>query len=226
MPRKNITLPLLAVIFIPLFYWVGSAGLASFSYLEASHYLEAWHGQEEVGSDEEVSAALKAIRRANALHSNHPHYLNTYANILLWRSATISEVNFSQKTDYRDALALYKRSAELRPLWPDTWSAMAMTKWRLNEFDEKMLRYIARADQLGPFSPSIHDDLVKLGFALQQRNPFTQHAFFKRHLLRGLESALTRKAIVAQVELHEAEVITCRWLKQAQQVPPRGMCSA
>ncbi len=159
------------------------------------------------------------------MHTNHPHYLNTQATVLLWRSDTVEEATKRQEADFRDALDLYTRSASLRPLWPNTWAAMAMIKWRLDEFDADMLGYINNADKLGPYIPSVHVDLVRLGFALLQRDPFTQHVFFKRHLLRGLNSGKSRATIVEQIKQHNAGIITCRWLVQEKQPPPYGLCS-
>lgn len=213
-------------VFIFLLYWVGSAGLANISYLRAYHYLDRWHNEGKESTPNEIQDALKYIQRANALHPNHPHYLNTYASILLWESDRLMDVQEQeqeQKAGYQAVLNLYERSAKLRPLWPNTWSAMAMVKWRLNEFDEKMQHYVERADVLGPFSPKVHEDLVRIGFALRRRDPFTQYDFFKRHLLRGLNDSKSRDSILEQVKIHNASIITCRWLSQAEQSSPHGL---
>lgn len=218
---KVITLCTLTV-FVFLLYWVSSAGLANISYLRAYHYLDRWHNEGKQSTPDEIQDALKYIQRANALHPNHPHYLNTYASVLLWESDSLTNAQ-EQKAGYQAVLDLYERSAKLRPLWPNTWSAMVMVKWRLNEFDEQMQHYVERADVLGPFSPKVHEDLVQIGFALRQRDPFTQYDFFKRHLLRGLKDGKSRGSILEQVKIHNASIITCRWLSQAEQLPPRGL---
>lgn len=221
---KNARWILSITVFVLLAYWVGRTGLANVSYLRASQYLESWHSHEALGDANSVSKALEFIQRANTLHPDHPHYLNTYASILVWRGDSLTNSN-EQMLDYREALELYKRSAQRRPMWPDTWTAMAMIKWRLNEFDEEMHYYIGRADRLGPFAYDVHMDLVKLGFALRQRDPFTRYDFFKRHLLRGVDASKSRRGIIAQIKSYNASTMACRWLAQAKQLPPPGLCS-
>ena len=122
--------------------------------------------------------------------------------------------------DYRAALALHHRAAALRPLWPDTWAAMAGLKLQLNELDDELDFFLQQADKLGPYTAAVHTAVVRAGFAKLSQYPFQSVPLLQKHLLRGLRDPRTQREVKKLVRQSGQQLVACRWLAQAPQPTP------
>lgn len=210
---------LVPVIGLVLYLALHSAvlGLANLQALRVENQLKQWQKGRVPERLEAFEPALRAANRALAMQSGNPHHYTLKARVLEWRGYRSGD---QAEEQYRHALALHRRAAELRPLWPDTWAEMAVLKLRLGEFDADLDYYLAQADRLGPYTAVVHKAVVQAGFAKLQRDPFVQPPLLETHILRGMSDRRTRGAIARITKEHRQQIMVCRWLQLAEQPAP------
>lgn len=205
---------LLALLF-SLAWHAASMGLAHLQVLRVEHSLAHWAKQGRAPAASSLEQAFTAIDSAISLHPDNPYQLTLKARLLGWRAFTTADENFP-RDDYERALALYRRAAALRPLWPESWAEMIDVKLNLGEVDEELERFIQRADTLGPYTPAVHIAVVRAGFAQLQRYPFQNPPLLEKHLLRGLKDHRSRKQVLGLVEQFGQQAYVCRLLARMQ----------
>ena len=202
----------------------GSLGLAHLQVIRVENDLERWAKLGQAPSPQALQNTQDAIERAIALHADNPYHLSLKARLLEWRAFGAEDA--AQSTaDYRAALALYRESAALRPLWPDSWAEMINVKLNLGELDEELEDFMQQADKLGPYTPAVHTAIVRASYAKLARYPFRPLPLLETHLLRGLNDRRSRGPIQQLIEQHAQQLPTCRNLARAPEPKPDlAMC--
>ncbi|WP_111977425.1 VpsP family polysaccharide biosynthesis protein [Algibacillus agarilyticus] len=135
-------------------------GVANLYYLKVDAYLERWQTANQVYSDE-LEDAQSAVDSMLVWHGHNPQYLDAAAKIFEWHAFH----HYGDKTQYSasldKAMELYLRSSDSRPMWPNTWIAMAMVKVNLEEFDDTFFHYINRSESTGPYNPDVNYNIAK-----------------------------------------------------------------
>ena len=202
----------------------GSLGLAHLQVIRVENDLERWARLGKVPSTQALESTQSAIERAIALHADNPYQLALKARLLEWRAFGAEDPGQSM-ADYRAALALYRESAALRPLWPDSWAEMINVKLNLGELDEELDDFMQQASQLGPHTPAVHTAIVRASYAKLARYPFRPLPLLETHLLRGLSDRRSRGPIQRLIEQHAQQVPACRTLARATEPrPDLAMC--
>ncbi|SDJ66493.1 VpsP family polysaccharide biosynthesis protein [Microbulbifer yueqingensis] len=208
--RLAMTAGLLVLLGV-LAWHAASLGLAHLQVLRVENSLAHWTKQGRAPSASSLQQAFAAIDRAIALHPDNPYQLTLRARLLGWRAFASAGEEFP-RAEYEQALALYRRAAALRPLWPESWAEMVDVKLNLGEVDGELERFLERADTLGPYTPAVHIATVRAGFAQLQRYPFQNPPLLEKHLLRGLQDPRSRRQVLGLVEQYEQQAYTCRLL--------------
>ncbi|TKB44654.1 hypothetical protein [Thalassotalea mangrovi] len=166
-----------AVILGFLMYLAASFGIANLYFKQAQHQLNHWQFAGNVSSERDYRQALDDINSALLFHSRHNQYLELKAQILEWGA----DDGIVQPTGavLMQAKQLYLQSISSRPAWPATWAALAMLKWRLQEFDGEMIGYLQQAFKTGKNSPEVKFAFLELGKVLADYYP---------HLFQQIES--------------------------------------
>lgn len=210
--------PSIVVIFLLLISFVGffsaaKFGLASLDYYLVRNSIEDWKLQQKPQDKEEYVNVLTAIRRSKYVHGSHPLYADLSGQVIEW--GVISGYLGKEQLDI--AHNMYFKSAELRPSWPVTWGSLAMIKWRMQEFDSEMTKYIGNANRFGPMNTEVHYFIVKLGLTLYASN----HPYFNQlrdvfieRLQLALENGSTRGKVLLLIEQTGTEKNACRWLQK------------
>jgi hypothetical protein len=211
--RKHAMLCLLVFIAVFGMWNALRFGAASLDYYYVQNTIEKWQLSGEKQQKTDYISAKESINKAEALHFTHPLYADLSGQIVEWGVvAGYAELDYlsQAKTDYL-------RATSLRPAWPVTWASLAMIKWRLNEFDDEMLNYIVKADELGSQKPEVHAFFAEIGLALYQAN----HSFYRNirmqtqaRVVLGLRNPDSRPRVEAAIERHQAKRIACIWAKQ------------
>lgn len=136
-------------------------GLANLSYLKVNTYLERWQ-KENVLTQDELDDAFKSSDMMLKLHGHHPHYLNMTAKLYEWKAFKFEDDDAIVRDSLEKALALYKKSSELRSHWPLTWIYMANIKSRFGEYDDDFYQYLANAINYGPYMDMINLQVAQL----------------------------------------------------------------
>jgi hypothetical protein len=66
----------------------------------------------------------------------------------------------------RDAHTRFRQALLQRPTSPFLWANLALTKLYLNEIDAELLLALRRADELGPWEPTVQQTALFVGLAV------------------------------------------------------------
>lgn len=209
--RKRI-LPLF-ILFIALVGFLNAFrfGAASLDYYTVRNYLELWTSEGGAQTQENYNTAKSAINTATILHHSHPHYIELSAQITEWGHVS----GFEPDMSLQQAENTYLAATKIRPLWPVTWANLAMLKWRKQEFDDEMLKYLNNADKLGPQKAEVHLLFAQLGLSLYQANqPFYTRIkeSVQSRIFKGLRASQVSTKLVSFIKQSGHKKTVCRWL--------------
>ena len=188
-------------------------GTASLNFYRVNNILTQWKSQGNPQSEAQYLLAKDGIVDALNKHPNHPLYVDVLGQVYEW--GALSSFEDSQKA-LDLAKHYYLQATQLRPAWPVTWASLAMVKWRLQEFDDELLGFLANASQFGPFKPEVHILYSQLGLALYKNNHpliISIRPKFERHLALGLRNNTSRKIVTNAINNNGLNQQVCRWLK-------------
>lgn len=160
---------LLIAILLILMLAGGSFGLANIYFKQAEVRVKSWQLMGQIASDEDYRQAMAYANDALIFHPGHNQYLEIKAQILEWGADEGFES--SRTTALQQAKELYLQSTASRPTWPNTWAALAMLKWRMQEFDDEMLMYLHNAFNTGKNAKEVKLAYQSLGEVLRQFYP-------------------------------------------------------
>jgi hypothetical protein len=188
-------------------------GTASLSFYRVNNILSQWQIQGHKQTKEQYLLAKQYIISALDNQPYHPLYVDVMAQIYEWGAISGYE-------DSKQALGMakqyYLQASQLRPSWPVTWASLVMVKWRLQEFDEEMLLYLANASRFGPQKPEVHILYTQLGLTFyNNNNPLLIgiRPQFERHLALGLRNQGSRQAVIEAINNSGLIKQICRWFK-------------
>lgn len=187
-------------------------GVASVNFYNVKNIIEKWHDDPLDSDLKDYQVAKNNSLVANKYHPDNALYLDLVAQVDEW--GVIFE--FENRIEgLNSAKEYYLQATQLRPLWPVTWASLAKVKWRLQEFDNEMLFYLAQANKLGPKKPEVNLLFADLGLALYKNSHpmlFKIRPMFYERLAQGLINPLSRNAVKQIVENYGVESLVCRWL--------------
>lgn len=185
-------------------------GAAALDYYFVRNAIELWQKDANQQTSEKYNAAKEAINSAEFKHSSHPLYADLSGQLAEWGVIA----GYESEDALLNAKADYLRATQLRPSWPVTWGSLALIKWRLQEFDDEMLKYLNMADQMGGQKPEVHVLFSELGTALYQAN----HPFYvnireqtQQRLIDGLRNRESRARVIQAIEKNNAMELACIW---------------
>jgi hypothetical protein len=212
---------LIFAIYIPVKY-----GIANVEYYKADHALISWHKSADNLSAKSWQYALKSITHANNLHPSHPLYLDIKGKILLWGASLdaqelkSTDIGIGREELLSLALASFKQSLQIRPVWANTWIDFAMTKWNLNQIDDEFWTAVANAEKYGPYMPEVNLGLASIYMAfwpqlngIQKANTLEQ---IKRTLLQvnNIDYSFNyRTELIERVKIYKKENVFCTLIK-------------
>jgi hypothetical protein len=186
-------------------------GGASLDYLSVKSIIASWQNNAAIGSQEEFDEVNASITNAQMLHGSHPLYAELAGQLQEWGAVS----GYADSDALHLAKEHYLATTRLRPLWPVTWANLAMVKWRLNEFDEEMMSFLNKADELGPYTKEVNVLFTRLGISLYQAN----HPMYSdiketvhERIRKGLQNEQARKEILDFIDSTQSLEAVCRWI--------------
>ncbi|WP_394174017.1 hypothetical protein [Thalassotalea litorea] len=164
MKKACLIIPLLILTLL-----ASSYGLANIYFKQAEVRVKRWQIDTQLINEEDYRQALDYANKALLFHSGHNQYLEIKAQILEWGAD--EGIGQPRATALRQAKQLYLQSTSTRPTWPGTWAALAMLKWRMQEFDMEMVSYLKNAYAVGKNSPEVKLAYQQLGPVLRDYYP-------------------------------------------------------
>ncbi|WP_395340676.1 VpsP family polysaccharide biosynthesis protein [Ningiella sp. W23] len=191
-------------------------GAASLNYHHATNGLAQLKADRNELDADDFESIRNAATQAEFYHASHPFYADISAQVDEW--SVVLGINEASALD--EAKDKYLRATHLRPSWPVTWGSLAMIKWRKKEFDQEMLKYLKKADKLGPHKPEVHILFARLGLALYSVN----HPMYKeireqtqRRVVEGLRHPKSRRDVRRAIKNTKSMDFACAWSKQQNQ---------
>ena len=139
-------------------------GLADLRAFEARMLSRAWDAARRQPTADELARAHDFLQEARELDPGQPNILEDIARLEELRALSRKSGDASAPEHLRQALALQRQAARLRPSSPYTWANIALLKSRLAEFDREFEGALRNAALLGPWEPDIQIKLADLGF--------------------------------------------------------------
>ena len=211
-PWLNITYIALTVILVIAIYVVFSIGYASMQYNLAKNYLERWTDTRTVSNQDNYQRAKTAINKALNRHPDNPVYQESLASILVWGDYA----GFESTEAVEQALSTYKGVIRSRPLWPWAWSEWVMTKWRLEQYDEEMLRGLLRLEEVGPYIGAANLTVVDAGLELMEQRPDFEaqlKPLVEAHYKRSFTNGQIRNQMLELLDEHD----NTAWLREIEE---------
>jgi hypothetical protein len=187
-------------------------GVADASYALVRAPIDNWHTNANYQSKEVYEKANKAIEWASKLHGANPVYMNSTGYVNEWGVVS----GFSPSLDIESAKHYYLKATKLRPLSSVAWANLAMLKWRTHEFDDEMLYYLHKANDLGPQAVEVHTMFTKLGIVLNKaKHPmFAEISDIVTDRVRlGLRNSRSKPLLLNIVKNEDALSTVCRWVE-------------
>lgn len=152
------------VIVIPLLYLAITSLLAGVSHQQAKLFLEDWG---RVGKEPSERAWLFARDAAENAVAKSPvdngEYADTLGRVYEWHRVFAPFGDAEAEDARRQAVAAYRKSIVIRPLWPYTHIQLAYAKLRLLELDDEFHQALAEARRLGAGRMRVHALLAEIG---------------------------------------------------------------
>jgi len=113
--------------------------------VRAAHWLDLWRDSPEAERLSYLQNAKDALDDPFFVPINHPQRWLLMGRLAYYRG--IAEVN---KSDIKRSLDHFRRSEQMRPLWPRSWAYEAAGLARLNNFEQRFDAVLEKALALGP----------------------------------------------------------------------------
>lgn len=181
------------------------ASLADLYAIRGRAYLERWDRQKSPPRAEALADANSAFAIANFLDPLNPSLHHDWARALEWRTFRRSPSGQTAQAQMLAALGAFRRAAELRPMWPYTWSAIARLKLRLDQLDDEFDTAVERAVRLGPWEPEVLSAMAEIrllaGFRISERSLERTEAALQRALQTQPRTVIPLAAQIGEGEL-------------------------
>lgn len=202
---------LIAFLGVLSFQWM----LADIYYHQAKRYVTRWEKSGEVDSVAKWERARELATTAQSLHWANPIIQHELGRIHEWYS-------FAPKKDYKaltDYLAVaeghYQRAIHLRPNYPYTWGAFAVSKVRRGIVDEELAEAITRIREIGPYEQIARKQAVTAGLASWPRLDQRTREILLELIVLGLDRQANLFFKIA--ERYRRVEVLCRSLFQLSQ---------
>lgn len=209
--KRLVAVFIVAVAVVGFFSAFMFAG-ASFQYQWVKSTIASWHTNQGISKLQDYEQVRNAIATAEVLHGTNPLYIDLAGQIQEWGAVS----GFADSNALHNAKLRYIHATQIRPLWPVTWANLAMIKWRLEEFDEEMLNYLYKANELGPYKVEVHVLFTRLGISLYKAN----HPMYgelkdiiHKHIRLGLRNTQSKEMVSDFVITTQMLATVCLWIK-------------
>lgn len=182
--------------------------LANLNYYRVDRLLGHWQTTQQV-DEIELNEALTESRRMLALHGHFPHYLNMTAKVHEWEAFMVGPYSPRYQSALSGALALYKKSSQLRAHWPLTWLFMANIKAQLGQFDDDFYFYISQAINYGPFVYQVNLQVAQWQLHYWGKLPKLSGKVAVEQIKRALLNTKSRNTLLAYAAELNKEAVVC-----------------
>lgn len=173
--------------------------ISSLYSLQASRFLDDWSSRKEEPQQQAWNIARSAIDRAIYWHPiANPNLLIKRGRIYDWRYYRKSIGDPIATESRLQALADYRRAAQLQPGWPYTWVDIALVKVRLGVVDQETLDSLENALSTGPWRPDVLLKMVETGLLAWDMLPLRGKTIVIKSIDRGLASTLDTSTQVSR----------------------------
>lgn len=138
--------------------------VADLSAWQASQFVDDWSERRAVASERAWEVAESAASRAIQITpvAMAIHY-DRLGRIHEWRHIDLPFGNAAAVESRLAALEAYRKTLQLRPLWPYTWARLAYIKLRLLQIDAEFDEALRQAVALGPWRSNINKVVAEIG---------------------------------------------------------------
>jgi len=174
-------------IFLGLSCLALSRGWADLLAFQGQTSIASWVKEGRAPGVETWTATRERLQTALALDPSNPQITENIAKVYELRALARLTVSPVSAAFLEQSLTYLRRSAQLRPVSPYTWSNIALIKGRLGKLDDEYLAAIDHAARLGAWEPNVQMALADTGFRHWSRLPPKAQTTIRGALQRGLK---------------------------------------
>ncbi|BDF95885.1 hypothetical protein KAN5_27230 [Pseudoalteromonas sp. KAN5] len=163
-------------------YWSLQKATSNAWYFSSLYSLQAWQSDPLTFQESDYKAMLSSIDRAVMQDPTHPHYLHFKANII---TLGISQ-HWLPESELSVARDLLLDSINNRKAWAKSWIELARVQAYLENVDERVINYISRAEEVGPYDFDVHKTVVEIMLQHWSNLQPQYKVYFFKHLLLAL----------------------------------------
>lgn len=191
MSRAQVVRSGVASLLIALCLWAAyravMIGWASFQSIEARMLVKGWSAQAIPFDQLAWNRARAGFMTAMQWDPDNPVYHEGFADLYLLRLQAVPVSIDIMRPFLQLALKHQYRAVALRPTWPYTHAAIAVSKFYLGEFDADFSRSILLASRYGPWEAAIQNRMVGIGYRSWARLGASERDAVKGNLVRALQ---------------------------------------
>lgn len=216
--RLSSFLILCCIVSLLYFIYVAFAwGIADIHHRLAMGQLKQWSAKknqpdkklEFVAKDwEKLQSNLSTALRYNP---NNPNIHESLALALTGRFADKPVGDKLAEPYRRKALAHYRQSIAVRPVWPYAWINLALVKYQLGEIDEEFQQALYKANKLGAWEPDVQRLIIDISLSRWNVLTLEERDFVLNIIAKSLRHTVPRHSyrILKLAEHHSVLALVC-----------------
>lgn len=178
---------LLIPIIIYVIYLAICWGIADVYYRPAMNQLRDWaKGNIELEINDWENLRIK-LNKALSFDPDNPDIHENLALAIEGRYSKAIPGDAEAEVFRELALNHYRESIKLRPVWPYSWSNLALVKYRLRRIDDEFFLALHNAEKLGRWEPAIQRMVTDIGLSLWLKLSEQQRIFIWKAITHSLE---------------------------------------
>lgn len=162
---QNVLAGLFALVVLLCAWYAGKYMVSAVAEYFSQAHLDTWSERAELPDEAEWLRAKNQLSLSISMTSGNPRVQQLGGRLYEWRIEMAKANGEDTQPFIESALDFYRRSIELRPLWPYAWLQFTQAKLRAKQFDDEFRHAYSMSFRFGPWEEDVYAGLVEVGFA-------------------------------------------------------------
>jgi tetratricopeptide (TPR) repeat protein len=194
-----------------LIYFAAAWGVADLFAKQANYDLQQWEKGGRI-TQESWKSIHTMLGKARYLEPYNPDILEYYgtAYYRLSRYGAVKKIVFQQALNY------YLKAVQQKPVSAYTWANIAIIKFRLRQYDARLIEALENASVLGAWVPFVQHAIAEVGLAAWYRLPKKFRKKGRAVVFATIERGMHKQAhlMMTLIKRHKRKYVMCLYGRQ------------